>query len=173
MLQSMQHRMTVSISHTGVSASCVATYPCTWRSRRHVIQHACSVFEAELCSLIRVRPKPRHSGTSLVLGVLACHNFPLMSPLRIVLLSVCLLLVAVAGVASSVTSMQMVTDVNRHQPSQARESTYWWTLAKRRRVVAEYRRLYPDGPLRQRLFVAQLVAGCGVIGAAICLGFGS
>lgn len=51
----MQHSKAVSNSLSGVSAGERVSCSCTRATARHVIQPACSVFEAKRCGLIRVR----------------------------------------------------------------------------------------------------------------------
>ena len=49
----------------------------------------------------------------------------------------------------------MITDVNRQLPKDQRFELLWWDFVKRYDLVAEYRRLYPDGPRIRQLRTIQ------------------
>jgi hypothetical protein len=99
-----------------------------------------------------------------------------MTTIKIVVLIVALLICAICGIASMLKSQQMVNDVNSKLPDDQKFSPIGWYYAKHRRLLTEYRRLYPDGRLIHELrtlsfgvwllpLVGSAVLGFGVLGA--------
>jgi hypothetical protein len=93
-----------------------------------------------------------------------------LSILRITLLVAGLAMTAAGGVASAIASMLMVDAINRHRPPDSREAHYWWTADKTWRVIAEYRRLAPNGRFWHRFVIAVSVTFAGVVLTGLALG---
>jgi hypothetical protein len=58
-----------------------------------------------------------------------------------------LLAMPTCGLIASFKTFQMVDKVNARLPKQEHFDPLWWYLSRRQRLVREYKRLYPDGPL--------------------------
>lgn len=58
--------------------------------------------------------------------------------------------VAILGLLSSVTSLEMTTKVNAFLPADQQFSEMGWYLPKTIRLHREYRRLFPEGKLVMR-----------------------
>jgi hypothetical protein len=70
-----------------------------------------------------------------------------MSPARIVVAIVAIPLFFIAAVSSIVVFHQIVDAVNRRLPQDQQYDPLWWYWPKTRRLMTEYRRLYPEGAL--------------------------
>jgi hypothetical protein len=84
------------------------------------------------------------------------------------ILVIALLVCAICGSASMVKTRRMVNDVNSKLPPDQQFSPLGWYYTKHRRLLFEYRRLYPDGKLIDE--VRMLSAGVlllPIVGAAI------
>jgi hypothetical protein len=70
------------------------------------------------------------------------------------------------GMSASFAIFEMVDKVNEQMPEQHQFAHYGWYWFKYRRLIGEYRRLYPDGSLvrRYRLLIVIMV-GCLLISA--------
>jgi hypothetical protein len=60
---------------------------------------------------------------------------------------------AVSGIAGILVQLHMVDKVNAALPSERRFSMIGWEWFKYQRLLKEYRRLYPAGPLVHRLMI--------------------
>ena len=68
--------------------------------------------------------------------------------------------VAVAGLMSTAVHRTMVEQVNLGLSPGERFDDAWWGPGNRARLVREYRRLYPNGPLLRRNFT---ILGIGAV----------
>lgn len=59
-----------------------------------------------------------------------------------------------SGVVSAIAHLEMVARVNEKLPPEQRLATLGWYWPKTQRLWAEYRRLYPSGPLLRRSLIA-------------------
>jgi hypothetical protein len=93
-----------------------------------------------------------------------------MSSTRIVVASAAMILTSVGGLSATLVFQQMVDAVNQRLPQDQQFNPLWWYWPKSRRLVAEYRRHYPDRTLeiKCRIWVAaafvSLLVGLWAIG---------
>jgi hypothetical protein len=79
--------------------------------------------------------------------------------------------VSTSGLVAGLAHLEMIARVNERLPAEQRFATLGWYPTKTWRLWAEYRRLFPDGALLRRSFVA---AAIGVACLAVvwwCLHF--
>jgi len=76
--------------------------------------------------------------------------------LRIIVGVAALACSSICGVASTFLILEMVDRVNERLPKDQQFSQLWWYWSKTRRLLREYKRLYPDGRLRGK-FLALVV----------------
>jgi hypothetical protein len=93
-----------------------------------------------------------------------------MSTTRIWLSVGALIVAMTSGLASSIYTSRIVDEVNRHCSAEERESPYWWHPGKTLRVLGEYRRISPEGRLRNRMQIAAGIALSGIMVFAVCMG---
>jgi hypothetical protein len=87
--------------------------------------------------------------------------------LRLLLAGVAFLLIVTCGILGTVAGLQIVTAVNRKLPAAQRFEYFDWWLGPRRRLFAEYGRLYPEGPLVARYRTAVRVGMVLVVGVVL------
>jgi len=88
-----------------------------------------------------------------------------MAP-REILGAVALACVAVVGIISTLTHLEMVDKVNEHLPKEEQFDQLGWYMTKSLRLFREYKRLFPDGRLRLKLWVlTALMFACVVVSA--------
>jgi hypothetical protein len=95
-----------------------------------------------------------------------------MNILRGLILGLSIVTVSVCGLAAALTEGRMIDAVNKQSAPADRLVAIGRPWSQRGRVVPEYRRLFPDGPLLRRL--RYLVAGLfgGLVISAVVMGFG-
>ena len=80
--------------------------------------------------------------------------------------AVALACVAVMGIISTLTHLEMVDKVNERLPKEKQFDQLGWYVTKFLRLFREYKKLFPDGRLRLRLWVlTALMFGCVVVSA--------
>jgi hypothetical protein len=93
-----------------------------------------------------------------------------MSTTRIWIAVGALIAAIISGLISNNYMSRIVDEVNRHRSKEERESPYWWHAGKTLRILEEYRRVCPDGHLRNRMQVAAGVALSAMILVVVCMG---
>src|SRR5690348_11325125 len=84
-----------------------------------------------------------------------------MSSIRIVIAIAAMISVSISGLFATIVFQQIVDAVNRRLPGEQQFDPLWWYWPKNRRLIAEYRRHYPDRTLEIKyrvLFGAALVS---------------
>jgi hypothetical protein len=78
---------------------------------------------------------------------------------------------AFVGLAASVNTMRMVDEVNSKLSPEQQFAPLGWHYFKSRRLIEEYRRLYPSGHLIAReIALAAVAFGLGLVGAGLLAG---
>jgi hypothetical protein len=77
----------------------------------------------------------------------------LLSTLHVIVFVACLICGAVSGLAGTIVHLRMVDKVNAALPSERRFEVIGWGWFKIQRLLREYRRLYPEGPLIRPLMI--------------------
>lgn len=77
----------------------------------------------------------------------------MLSTPHVIVFVACLICGAVSGLASTIVQLRMVDKVNAVLPSERRFSIIGWEWFKHQRLLKEYRRLYPAGPLVRRSMI--------------------
>jgi len=78
-----------------------------------------------------------------------------MSTTRIWLAVGALIVAMISGLTSTIYTSRIADEVNRHRSKEERESPYWWHAGKTLRILEEYRRVCPEGRLRNRMQVVR------------------
>jgi hypothetical protein len=71
----------------------------------------------------------------------------------IIVVVLCVICMAVSGIAGTLIQSRMVDEVNAALPSERRFALLDWEWFKYRRLLNEYRRLYPAGSLVSHLMI--------------------
>jgi hypothetical protein len=91
-----------------------------------------------------------------------------MSALTILAIG-CFSVGASAGFVGTLLSFMMTGEVNRKRDDRNQIPYFNWPPGKRSGILAEYRRLYPEGRLHIWLFAAFAVTAIGVFAALLCI----
>jgi hypothetical protein len=92
-----------------------------------------------------------------------------MSSTKIAVAITAIVFTATAGVYSTIVFQQIVDAVNQRMPQHQNDSL-WWSWLKYRRVIAEYRRLYPDRTLEGKYRISVAAAFVSLFALAWAIG---
>ncbi len=92
--------------------------------------------------------------------------------LRVVVVVSCWVVAIVCGLMNVQAVDRIVREVNAKLPHEQRFSSYGWYYAKWRRLVSEYRRMYPSGTQVERCRRLSVLMLVDVVVAAVVLGAG-
>jgi hypothetical protein len=94
-----------------------------------------------------------------------------LSLARLAIAFVFLVVIAGAGVWSTVIYFEVVDKVNARLTEADKFELLWWGPFKRARLHREYRRLFPDGDDLKRVYRLAAIMFAAVLGLLITLGF--
>jgi hypothetical protein len=87
-----------------------------------------------------------------------------MTTARLIIGLIALVCASICGIGSSLVSFEMIERVNERLPKDQQFATLWWYCPKIRRLWREYKTLYPDGSLLNRLrILGVLIFACLLI----------
>ncbi len=94
-----------------------------------------------------------------------------MSTGAVLILVACVIAMGVSGLLGALAGLRMIDDVNKTRPAGQRLAWYGWRPnLGYPQVLAEYQRLYPQGPLIRRL---KVTSACGILAVAVAAGVDS
>jgi hypothetical protein len=94
-----------------------------------------------------------------------------MSSARIAVAIIAIVLSSVAGLSANVLFQQIVKAVNLRLPREQQFDPLWWHWPKRRRLMTEYRRQYPDRALEIKYRILVAAAFVSIFAAVWAIGF--
>ena len=71
------------------------------------------------------------------------------------------------GLWSAIVWQEMIEEVNRGLPPEQRFGLLWWGPRKRLALIAQYRRLYPEGPLFRRFLMLSAASALLVLSLVV------